>query len=327
MKFAIIGTNFVSDTIMEGAKDIPDFELSVVCSRTLENAEAFAHKYGCTTVVTDYKDITPEMADAVYVATPNSLHCEQSIYFLNKKMHVLCEKPLASNIDEVNQMFEAADKNGVMLLEAIVPLFTPNFLALKQASTMVGQVRRAVFSFGKYSSRYDAYRAGNVMNAFKKDLSNGSLMDLGVYSLSNCIAIFGKPLKVQASAYMLESGVDGLGTMLLTYPDKEVIIMHSKITDSHFDSEIQGEDGTVIIKGISSPQAIKVVSRNKEVTELTAQQKPTTKYYELVEFIKCVKSGNYRSELVPRQLTIDVHTIMTDVRKQIGLIYPADSNV
>ena len=136
-----------------------------------------------------------------------------------------------------------------------------------------------------------------------------------------------RSLKVQASAYMLESGVDGLGTMLLTYPDKEVIIMHSKITDSHFDSEIQGEDGTVIIKGISSPQAVKVVLRNKEVTELTAQQKPTTKYYELVEFIKCVKSGNYRSELAPRQLTIDVHTIMTDVRKQIGLIYPADSNV
>ena len=77
MKFAIIGTNFVSDTLMEGAKDIPDFELSVVCSRTLEHAEAFAQKYGCKTVVTDYQDITPEMADAVYVATPNSMHCEQ----------------------------------------------------------------------------------------------------------------------------------------------------------------------------------------------------------------------------------------------------------
>ncbi len=324
MKFAIIGTNFVSDTIMDAAKEIEDFELAVVCSRTKENAEAFANKYGCTTVVTNYEDITKDMVDAVYIATPNSMHCKQSIHFLNKKIHVLCEKPMASNIDEVKAMFEAADQNNVFLLEAIVPLFTPNFFALKKAAGMVGQVRRAVFSFGKYSSRYDAYRAGNVMNAFKNELSNGSLMDLGVYSLSNCIAIFGKPLKIAASAYMLESGVDGLGTMLFTYADKEVIIMHSKITDSHFESEIQGEDGTVIVKGISSPQAVKVVSRKNEVIELTAEQKKTTKYYELVEFIKCVKSGIYRSELVPRQLTLDVHSVMTEVRKQINLIYPAD---
>ncbi|MDD2591427.1 MAG: Gfo/Idh/MocA family oxidoreductase [Erysipelotrichaceae bacterium] len=325
MKFAIIGTNFVSDTLMEGAKDIPDFELAVVCSRTKEHAQAFADKYGCKNIILDYRDITPEMADAVYIATPNSMHHEQTLHFLNKKMHVLCEKPLASNIKEVLEMFETADRNNVMLLEAIVPLFTPNFLALKEAATKVGKVRRAVFSFGKYSSRYDAYRAGNVMNAFKNELSNGSLMDLGVYSLSNCIAIFGKPTKVLASAYMLESNVDGLGTMLLSYPDKEVIIMHSKITDSHFDSEIQGEDGTVIVKAISSPQAVKVITRQKEIIEMTAKQKPETKYYELAEFIKCVKSKNYHSELVPRQLTIDVHTIMTDVRQQINLVFPADS--
>ena len=283
MKFAIIGTNFVSDTLMDGAKDIPEFELSVVCDIVEENAKKFADKYDCKQVVTDYHDITPEMADVVYIATPNVFHCEQSLYFLNNKMHVFCEKPLASNIDEVMSMFAAADKNKVMLMEAIVPLFTPNFLALKKAAGMVGNVRRAVFSFGKYSSRYDAYRAGTVLNAFKKELSNGSLMDLGVYSLSNCVSIFGKPTKIQASCYMLESGVDGLGTMLLTYPDKEVIIMHSKITDSHFDSEIQGEDGTVIVKAISSPQAVKIVSRKNEVTEMTVEQKPETKYYELVE--------------------------------------------
>lgn len=324
MKFAIIGTNFVSDTLMDGAKDIPDFELSVVCDIVYENAKKFADHYGCTAVLTDYREITPEMADVVYIATPNSFHYEQTMYFLNKKMHVFCEKPLASNITEVLAMFDAADRNHVMLMEAIVPLFTPNFLALKKAAGLVGKVRRAVFSFGKYSSRYDAYRAGTVLNAFKNELSNGSLMDLGVYSLSNCVSIFGKPLKIQASCYMLESGVDGLGTMLLTYPDKEVIIMHSKITDSHFDSEIQGEDGTVIVKAISSPQAVKIVNRKNEVTEMTVEQKPETKYYELVELMKCIKSGDYHSALVPRQLTIDVHTIMTEVRRQLGLVFPAD---
>ena len=325
MKFGIIGTNFVSDFFMNSAQHIEELEVVAVCSGTRENAEKFAEKYNIPHVFSDYQEMADKnLIDVAYVAVPNSLHHDISIYYLEKGIHVLCEKPFASNYKEVVNMFEVAKKNNVFIMEAIIPVQTPNFKVLKQSLGDLGTIRRAVLAYGKYSSRYDAYRAGNIMNAFKNELSNGSVMDIGIYCLYDAIALFGKPTSVQANAVMLESGVDGLGSAILSYPDKEVILLHSKITDMPVMIDIEGEDGTLTFEGISQPKNIVITPRNGEAYNVSVETEYPAMYYEIVDFINCVKEGRYDSEFASRQLAEDVHEVLTIIRKEMGLSFPAD---
>lgn len=325
MNFAVIGTNFISDMFLSGAKHVEDFKLVAVCSGRLENAQKFAEKYDCDYYTDDYKDILNHREiDAVYIATPNALHYEPSMYFLNNKVHVLCEKPLASNITEVNTMIETAQANNVLLMEAIIPVTLPNFYEIKRQLPKLGTIRRALYILGKYSSRYDSYREGVVLNTFKNELSNGSLMDMGVYSVYNVVALFGIPDKIQANAYLLETKVDGIGSMIFSYPEMEAVIMHSKITDTHLKSEIQGEDGNILISGNSTYGKVELALRKEPVVEITVEQEIDHMYYEVQEFVDCIKKGQLESTLVPYQLMRDVHQTMTEIRKLIGVNYPAD---
>ncbi|WP_353647121.1 Gfo/Idh/MocA family oxidoreductase, partial [Exiguobacterium sp. SH31] len=88
-------------------------------------------------------------------------NAEQGILFMRHGKHVLCEKPFASNVDEVKLMLETAREHDVVLLEALRNLFMPNFQILRQALPRVGPVRRVILNKSQYSSRYDLYKRGD----------------------------------------------------------------------------------------------------------------------------------------------------------------------
>ncbi|MGL5353927.1 MAG: Gfo/Idh/MocA family protein, partial [Clostridium sp.] len=178
IRVGIVGTNNLTDWFLSGAKEVYGFELAAVYSRTENRARDFAHKYGVKTIFTDLEVMAKsELIDAVYIASPNSLHAEQSMLFLNNKKHVLCEKAFGSNTEEVQAMIKAAKENKVLLMEAMKTTLLPNFLVIKENIHRIGKVRRVFTSFCQYSSRYDKYKNGEVLNAFKPELSNGALMD------------------------------------------------------------------------------------------------------------------------------------------------------
>lgn len=324
MKFGIIGTNFVSDMMLEAADLVDDFQLAAICSRNIDNAKAFANKYNVDYFTNDYKEFLNRDLDAVYLAVPNVLHKEIAIFFLENKIPVFCEKPMASNVDEVKEMIAASRANNTLLAEGIVPIYTEAFKVIKDNLHRVGNVRRAVFSMGKYSSRYDAYREGNVLNAFKPDLANGSIMDIGIYPLSFAMGLFGKPKSMFANAYMLESKVDGLGTLILNYPDKEIVIMHSKITNQALESEIQGEDGTIQFDQASIPKKVVLIPRIGEKEILFEDSDESLMRYELQEFISAVKDNLVEMPTVTHQMILDVHTVLTEARRQTKVVFPTD---
>ncbi len=324
MKFGFIGTNFVSEMMLEGASLIDDFLLTAVCSRNLENAKDFANKHGAQFFTDDYNDFLDQDLDAVYLAVPNNLHKDLAIFFLNHKIPVFCEKPMASNVEEVKAMIAASRENKTLLTEGIVPIYTEGFKVVKDNLHRIGQVRRAVISMGQYSSRYDAYREGNILNAFKPDLSNGSIMDIGIYPLSFAMGLFGQPESLFANAYVLDSKVDGLGTLILNYPDKEVIVMHSKITDQKLISEIQGEDGTIQFDHASIPKKVLLTPRKGETEVIFEDDDKSSMYYELLQFMDAVKNNLVEVPTVTHQMILDVHTVLTEARRQTKVVFPAD---
>ena len=145
--------------------------------------------------------------------------------------HVLCEKPMASNTKEISEMMKVANEHSVVLMEALKTTLVPNFLAIKENLHKIGQVRRYFSSYCQYSSRYDKYKEGIVLNAFNPAFSNGALMDSGIHCLYPAVTLFGEPKQVQATSHMLESGVDGEGSILLTYDEMDAVIMYSKISN------------------------------------------------------------------------------------------------
>ncbi|MCR2823845.1 Gfo/Idh/MocA family protein [Lederbergia panacisoli] len=325
IRFGIIGTNWITEEFIRSAQNIEDFQLSAVYSRTKEKGQKFAAKYNVETVYTNIEEMAQsDGLDAVYIASPNSFHAEQSIIFLQNGKHVLCEKPIASNPTELEKMIQIAKNHHVLLMEALKTTLLPNFIAVQENLHKIGTVRRFFANFSKYSSRYDAYREGTILNAFNPIFSNGSLMDLGIYCVYPLVVLFGEPKKIQANAVMLESGVDGGGSLILQYDNFEAVLTHSKIVNSYIPSEIQGEDGSIIIDEISTPENVEIRYRNGKTEKIGQPYTVPSMYYEVEEFIKVIKSGTMESKVNSYENSLITARILSEARRQIGLTYPAD---
>ncbi|MFC0189460.1 Gfo/Idh/MocA family protein [Fictibacillus aquaticus] len=325
MNFATIGTNWITERFIESAKLNEEFNLTAVYSRTFEKAQDFATKHGSTSVFTDLEEMaTSDVFDAVYIASPNSLHAEQAILMMNHGKHVLVEKPAASNSAELEAMVRAARENGVLLMEAMRSTIVPNFKSVMENLKKIGPVRRFVGSACQYSSRYDAYKEGTVLNAFKPEFSNGSLMDIGIYCLYPMVVLFGKPDSVKANAYMLESGVDGEGSIVMGYNDKEAVVMYSKITNSYVPSEIQGENGSILIHSILEMDKVEIRYKDGSVEDISVTQDKPSMYYEAKGFMELVRAGKLESRINSHANSKTVMEIMDESRRQVGLVFPAD---
>ena len=151
MNFAIIGTNFITDWFLEAAAHCPEFTLKAVYSRTMERAKEYAEKYGAdyTFDCLDALCLCDEI-EAVYIASPTACHAPQAIKLMNAGKHVLCEKPMAFNSAELNAMLKCAEENGVVLLEAMRPQFSPVIDTIENILPSLGTIRHVTISFSKY---------------------------------------------------------------------------------------------------------------------------------------------------------------------------------
>lgn len=177
IRFAVVGTNWITKQFVDAAHETGKYKLTAIYSRSLEQAQAFAKDYPVEHLFTSLDELaqSPDV-DAVYIASPNSLHFPQTRLFLSHKKHVICEKPLASNLQEVEAAIALAKENNVVLFEAFKTASLPNFLLLKETLAKVGKLRKAFINYCQYSSRYQRYLDGENPNTFNPAFSNGSIM-------------------------------------------------------------------------------------------------------------------------------------------------------
>lgn len=326
MRFAVIGTNWITSALISAGRTVPGFSLAAVYSRTPERAKQFAAEHGAPHWHASLAELGADpTVDAVYIASPNSLHAEQSIAMLRAGKHVLCEKPIAANATQAKSMFAAAQSSGNLLMEAYTTPFEPNFAAIRASLEKVGRVRRAVFSKDQYSSRYDRVLVGEVPNAFDPRMAAGSLVDIGLYTIAPAIHLFGPPQRVLATGIVLPTGVDGQGTVLLGYDGFEVVAMHSKIAGSRAWSHIEGESGTVSFDDCSVPTIVELQDRSGRVHDHTADQSEHHMRYEVEHFVGLVRTGATQSPVHTPERTLAVIGIIDQAREQVGVRFPADS--
>ncbi|MCG9693611.1 Gfo/Idh/MocA family oxidoreductase [Vibrio sp. Isolate22] len=324
IKFAVIGTNWITQKFVQAAHESQSMQLTAVYSRNLDSAAQFAQEFDVETTYDSLDALANDnRVEAVYIASPNSLHCEQSILMMEHGKHVICEKPVASNITEATRMFEVAEKNGVVLFEAYKSQFLPNFKQVQLGLEKIGKVHKAHINYCQYSSRYQKYLNGENPNTFNPAFSNGSLVDIGFYCVAATVALFGEPENAQASAKLLESGVDAHGCAIFQYPEFDVTLAHSKVSDSYAPSEIQGEQGAIIIDHIAECTDVKIRYRDGSIENLTQVQSNNSMSYEAQAFAGCI-GGDHTTQTDTKQRALTVAKLITKMRQQVGVVYPAD---
>ncbi len=323
VRFGIIGTGKIADMFYQANCMGREIEFTAVYSRTMERAKQFAAGKGKLALYDDLDAFAGSDAfDAVYLASPNCCHYEQAIKLMRAKKHVLCEKPLASNYKEAKEMFDVAKEEDVILLEGMRSIYTPGFQKMTKYMEDLGKIRRATLQYCQYSSRYDNFKRGIIENAFKPELSNGALMDIGVYTVACMIRLFGAPKAVKAFGVKLENGVDGEGTILMEYDDMIGEAIYSKITNAAIPSQILGEEGCMMVREIENVKDLQILRKTVKQT-IHFEQSDNTLRHEANAFAKMVKTGTGWERF--KEITLETMKVLDEARAQMGIVFPADS--
>src|SRR5699024_3329742 len=241
------------------------------------------------------------------------------------KKHVFGEKPLVYTEAQWNEIYEKAKKNNVFVFEGYRHLFSPNYQILKNNLSKIGQIRSAILHYIQYSSRYDAFKEGHNPNVFTKDFAGGALMDLGVYPLSLAIDLFGEPKGIKYFPVLLKNGIDGSGTLMLTYQDFNITILTSKIAQGTIPSEIHGEEGTLTLDHIAPIQSLNLYNHQQNnQQELAQAQDEMDMVYQLKAFVEMVQQNDVEKYDQWMERSRLVAKWSEKARKQEGILFPMD---
>ena len=329
LNFATIGSGWITDEYIAGAKDSGLWNLTAVYSRTYDRGVEYAKKHGATHVFTDLNDMAKSNTfDAVYIASPNSSHYEQCKILLANKKHVICEKPLCAQLDKVKELQSIAKENGVIFLEAIMFMHLPQKQILEDALSKIGKISMAKIDFCQRSSKLDSYLDGKVVpNIFNPELETGALMDLGVYCIYPALYLFGKPSSFDISSTMLDTKADGNGIITMKYPDKIVTLTYSKLGQACANTDFQGDEGTVYVESISRLANISIWRKDDTTEDLfDSEEKYKLMGYESKGFYNFIVDFENHKEYYDRcsSLALDVAEILEIARKKANIQFESD---
>ncbi len=150
IRIATIGTSAITRNLIDAIASTPGAVFAGTLSRDAARAEAFTAEHGGTHPFTSLEELAgSDQVDAVYIGSPNALHHDQALACIAGNKHVLVEKPFCANAREAHQVFSAAERAGVVALEAMRPLHDPAFHKVKGLLGELGPIRRATLRFGK----------------------------------------------------------------------------------------------------------------------------------------------------------------------------------
>ena len=215
VRFGIVGTGTIAHRFAEAIKNVPEAELVAVASRTSENAEKFGDEFNIPVRFAGYEKMAQsDLIDAAYIAVPHSGHIECSCLMMRGGKHVICEKPMAVNTREAEEMFSCAKENNVLLMEAMWARLVPGTIKLLELvkNGVLGEIRGVE---GKFCYTMDEDEMDH--HVFKVENGGGSLLDVGVYGLNFASWYLGKDVESISAQSDFYNGTDSHTCAILKY--------------------------------------------------------------------------------------------------------------
>lgn len=291
-----------------------------VASRDLEKAQSFATEYGALKAFGSYEEMAASQdIDAIYIATPNKFHFENTMLCLENGKHVLCEKPFTTNANDARKLYAFAKSKNLLVMDGLWTMHIPMYKKIKEliAEGAIGELVhvRAEYGFSPTGARKD----------FKMDptLGGGSLLDVGIYNVGFVAMLLGvMPLAVYAHLGFGAYDTDQLATALLAYPGGVTASVTSSIgAKMPQEGVIFGTEGRIILPNYQSCTQGTLQPTEGEPTHYELPFDVNGFEYQVREFGKTVAAGLVESSQLTEDFSVGVLQILDNIRKAGGLTY------
>lgn len=317
--WAVLGAGVIAnETAAAMAKN--GRRLYAVGNRTHEKAVAFAEKYGIEKVYDDFNDMfTDPDIDIIYITTPHNTHIDFMKKAIENKKHILVEKSITLNSNELSEAVKLARKNGVVIGEAMTIYHMPIFKELKKIldSDELGRVNLITANFGSFKP----YDMSNRF--FNRNLAGGAMLDIGVYALSFVRYFFNSsPNDTLSQVKYAPTGVDEQSGLLLMNDEGQMasvmLSLHSKQPKR---AMISCESGYIEIMEYPRAWEAKITDAQSGESRLVkAGKNEDALWYEIEDMEKSV-SGE---DCMHLDYTEDVMYLMTSFRQEWNMKYPEE---
>ena len=323
IRFGIVGTGTIAHRFAEAIKNVDNAELVAVASRTKENAEKFGCEFDIPVRFDSYEKMAfSDVIDAAYIAVPHSGHIGCSCLMMNNGKHVLCEKPMAVNSKEAEEMFRCARENNVLLMEAMWARLVPGTIKMLELveNGVLGDILGVE---GKFCYSMDEDEMDH--HVFKRENGGGSLLDVGVYGLNFASWYLGKDVETINAQSDIYNGVDSHTCVLLKYKNGAIADISSAILlRKPNEGYVYGNKGYARLLRFYAPQEIDIYLNNGETVKIPVPYAGNGFEEQIAHFSECVSKGLKESPVVTHEQTLYITKQVDKIRKITGVEYPQD---
>lgn len=326
MRLGILGTGMIVKDLLTTINKLKIETISILGTEvTKEETSDLAKQYHLDKCYYNYNEMLESNIDTIYVALPNHLHFSFAKKALLKGKHVIIEKPITSNVKELKELIEIAKEKNLIILEAVNIHYLPAFKHLKNDLNKIGNIKIMNFNYSQYSSRYDAFKQGNILPAFDYHKSGGALMDINVYNINAIISLFGQPENIVYMAN-IENKIDTSGILMYDYGDFKGVSIGAKDCKAPILSTIQGDKGVVKIdQPVNQITGYQIIYNDGKVENYQLDNCEHRLYYEFVEFINIIDNQDYHSAKEMLEISMLAAKIMNEARVQENIVFTNDN--
>ena len=326
VKWGVLGTAGIADgCTIPGMMQAENCELYAIAGRNPEKVDDFRKRFGFEKGYYSLDEMLDDPdVEAVYIPLPNDLHRKYVIRAAEKGKHILCEKPLAPSEAECREMIEAADANGVILMEAFAYLHSPLMKTIK-AELDAGTIGDILYMDSVFLT--SSYDMSNIR--MRRETCGGSLYDLGCYNTTQILWMLGQePEEIKASADFSEEKVDMFTQAFMKFQDGKRASMRCGMVLQN-SAVLAGEyhrlDGLVVFGTKGSLTCGAQFNEDGElsytictggVSETRKVSVPQNYRLEVEQLGRCITDGE--TPYVSHEFTLKNARIMDRILKEIG---------
>lgn len=324
INIAILGTGKIIPEAISAMQESNKFHVVNIWARehSRDKAAALAEKFSIEKFTTELDEILNDSAiEFVYIGLANAVHFDYAKRLLLAGKNVILEKPFTVKYSQAVELADIALEKKLYLFEAVTNIHCPNFYKIKETITELGEIKIVHCNYSQYSSRYDAYKRGEVAPAFEPKNFGGALLDINIYNINLIIALFGLPQAVNYFANVGFNGIDTSGLLLLKYENFIACCIGAKDSESPSFMTIQGDRG--FIKFTSPPNELSTLEINirGRVESLNMNQFVHRMIHEFVEFAEIFEAKNYSKVAASLELSKKVIYVAEKALQSADLHY------
>jgi D-xylose 1-dehydrogenase (NADP+, D-xylono-1,5-lactone-forming) len=289
LRWGLLGTARINRMLIPPLRASAGNRLLAVGSRDAARANAYAKEWGIERAYGSYEELLADPdVDVVYIPLPNHLHAEWTIRAARAGKHVLCEKPLALSVAEVDAMEAAARQGGIVLAEAFMYRHHPQTLKVRDL-VQAGALGALRFVRGTFSFKLD--RPEDVR--LRPEWGGGCLWDVGCYPLSFARFVLGtEPVEVFGSSVVGPTGIDETFAGQLVFPGGTLVQIDAGFrVPFRTGMELAGTEGTIVVPQPWKPEGLPIVLTRGGVAEEIAVGGDDRYLLEIEELADCVRTG------------------------------------